>query len=208
MTTRKSPAMATFALNELITAHYTRTGVDFTLLSLLHVACIVVSTSSVMAPLRWAWRLTVILTITPASASRMLVIVLSAICVICAVCIARTSEMVNTFSLLRFNLCEITSRHNNDQHQDNENDHDIKAKLAAYLNLVRDTASVRAFATKTLSFTLALVEVLFHSLFADACTPCAVSERAAWFIWAIYVSRACLDTFHDRRAHISWATAR
>ena len=92
------------------------------------------------------------------------------------VSVTRAPIIVNALRLLRFNLREVASCHNDDQHKEDENDHDVEAELAADLNLVRDTASVGALTTQALSRALALVEVLFHSLQTDARTTGTVTK--------------------------------
>ena len=116
--------------------------------------------------------------------------------------------MIDAFSLFRFDLGEITGGHHDDQHEEDEDDHDIEAELAANLDLIRDAPPIGTLATEALCFNLTLVKVLLHSLLTDARTPRAVSERAAWLIWAVGIDCTSLNTLDDRRAHITRAATR
>ena len=105
--------------------------------------------------------------------------------VIAAVRVARASIVVQALSLLRFDLREVASRNNVDEHEEDEDDHDVEAELAADLNLARDAPIIGAFATKAFSLAFALIKVLLETLLADTHTSSTISKRAARFIPAI-----------------------
>ena len=113
------------------------------------------------------------------------------------ICVALSSVIAQTFSLVRLHFGEVARSNHDDQHEEDEDYHDVEAELAAYLNLAGDAAAVRALSTLALCLTLTLVKVLLHTLRAMQGAPRAVAERAAWFQSAICVQGARLNTLND-----------
>ena len=114
------------------------------------------------------------------------------------VCVALSSVIAQTFSLVRLHFGEVARRNNDYQHEEHKYDHDVQAELAAYLNLAGDAAAVRALSTLALCLTLTLVKVLLHTLRAMQGASRAVAERAAWFQSAICIQGARLNALYDR----------
>ena len=110
------------------------------------------------------------------AAASMLIVVLSTIRIIATVIVSRAPIVVKILRLVSFDLGEVARRHNDYEHEKDEDDHDVQAQLAAVLDLNGNTATVGAFSAETLRLTLALVEVLLHPLLANRDTPSAVAK--------------------------------
>ena len=125
--------------------------------------------------------------------------------VVLTVCIARAPVIAHTFGLVRFDFREVTSCHDYNEHEEDENDHNVEAELTAHLNLRRDAATVGALFALAFRCALALVKVFLHAVLADLCTARAITKRATGFKTAVQVHCASLHTLNDRRANIAKA---
>ena len=96
--------------------------------------------------------------------------------VVLTVCVARAPVIAHTFGLVRFDFCEVTSCHDYDKHEEDEDNHHVEAELATNLNFRRDAATVGALIALAFRCALALVKVFLHALLADLGTPRAISE--------------------------------
>ena len=101
---------------------------------------------------------------------------MSTISVILTVCVARAPVIAQAFGLVRFDFREVTSCHDYDEHEEDEDDHHVEAELATNLNFRRDAATVGALIAQAFRCAFTLVKVLLHALLADLGTPRAIAK--------------------------------
>jgi len=98
---------------------------------------------------------------------------------------------------------EVAGGDNDDEHEEDENDHDVHAERALHFDFVGSAPSVGAACGQTLCRRFTLVEVFFHALIADGGTARAVPEGATRLIrTAVIILCASLHALHDGRAAV------